>query len=202
MEHKTCGKCKAQKLRSEFTKNSGTKDGLCNRCRPCALAEVNAYAERNKEKNAQRRAARYAANKELFAKRSAAIHAKYAPQRRADMRDYYAAHREGLVAAKRSHRAAKPESVRAATAKSRAKRVAAPGSHTAADIKALMRLQRGLCVGCRCDIRGAFHVDHIQALARGGSNDRLNLQLLCPTCNVSKNARDPIEFMQSRGFLL
>lgn len=29
-----------------------------------------------------------------------------------------------------------------------------------------------------------------------------NLQLLCPTCNQQKNAHDPIDFMQSRGFLL
>lgn len=39
-------------------------------------------------------------------------------------------------------------------------------------------------------------------LARGGTNQRTNLQLLCPPCNLSKSAKDPIDFMQSRGFLL
>jgi hypothetical protein len=29
-----------------------------------------------------------------------------------------------------------------------------------------------------------------------------NVQLLCATCNLNKNAKDPIDFMQSRGFLL
>ena len=29
-----------------------------------------------------------------------------------------------------------------------------------------------------------------------------NIQLLRATCNTSKGAKDPIEFMQSRGFLL
>jgi hypothetical protein len=28
------------------------------------------------------------------------------------------------------------------------------------------------------------------------------LQLLCRPCNLSKSARDPIEFMQERGMLL
>ena len=34
-----------------------------------------------------------------------------------------------------------------------------------------------------------YHVDHIRALADGGANDRTNLQLLCPTCNIKKGAR-------------
>ena len=42
----------------------------------------------------------------------------------------------------------------------------------------------------------------IKPLARGGTNQRTNLQLLCPPCNLSKSAKDPIDFMQSRGFLL
>ncbi|MBU9359553.1 HNH endonuclease [Burkholderia multivorans] len=47
-----------------------------------------------------------------------------------------------------------------------------------------------------------FPNDDIEPLARGGSNDIANIQLLCRTCNLSKHARDPVEFMQSRGFLL
>lgn len=47
-----------------------------------------------------------------------------------------------------------------------------------------------------------YHVDHIQPLALGGSNDKTNLQLLCPTCNTKKSAKHPIDFMQSRGLLL
>jgi 5-methylcytosine-specific restriction endonuclease McrA len=39
-------------------------------------------------------------------------------------------------------------------------------------------------------------------LARGGSNDRLNLQCLCPQCNLSKNAKDPIAWAREQGRLL
>lgn len=35
-----------------------------------------------------------------------------------------------------------------------------------------------------------------------GSNTDDNIQLLCKTCNLSKGAKHPIDFMQSKGFLL
>ncbi|MFZ1365737.1 MAG: HNH endonuclease signature motif containing protein, partial [Brachymonas denitrificans] len=79
---------------------------------------------------------------------------------------------------------------------------AAGGTHTAEDVADLFRLQRGKCACCRTSIKRCYHVDHIEPLARGGSNDRTNLQLLCPTCNTRKSAKHPIEFMQSRGLLL
>ena len=47
-----------------------------------------------------------------------------------------------------------------------------------------------------------MHLDHKVPLAAGGANEFGNLQLLCPRCNLAKSARDPLDFMQSRGFLL
>jgi len=47
--------------------------------------------------------------------------------------------------------------------------------------------------GFTCQACGAkdrpLHVDHIIALARGGSGERSNLQCLCDRCNTSKGAR-------------
>ncbi len=39
-------------------------------------------------------------------------------------------------------------------------------------------------------------------VCRGGPHRASNLQLLCMPCNRRKNARDPIDHMQSLGFLL
>lgn len=39
-------------------------------------------------------------------------------------------------------------------------------------------------------------------LARGGSNWISNIQLLCPRCNTSKKALDPIVWAQREGRLL
>ena len=76
------------------------------------------------------------------------------------------------------------------------------GSHTVSDISAIFKAQRGKCAYCRKKLGDKRHVDHIIALSRGGSNDRKNLQILCESCNLSKASRDPIEFAQSRGYLV
>lgn len=84
----------------------------------------------------------------------------------------------------------------------RARKLNAGGSHTVEDIRAIFTLQKGKCPVCKISIKDGYHVDHVTALANGGSNDRLNLQLLCPPCNRYKSAKHPVDFMQSRGFLL
>ena len=76
------------------------------------------------------------------------------------------------------------------------------GNFDVIDIKRLFSLQQGKCVACRCDISGGYHVDHIIPVSLGGHSNPENLQLLCPFCNVSKSNRHPVDFMQSRGFLL
>lgn len=62
--------------------------------------------------------------------------------------------------------------------------------------------QRWRCAVCRRSVRNGYHLDHVYPLARGGRHEPGNLQLLCPHCNLTKNAKDPIAFMQSLGFLL
>lgn len=56
--------------------------------------------------------------------------------------------------------------------------------------------------GRRCGVCGAsegeFHIDHKVPLARGGTNDRRNLWVLCAPCNVSKGARTVEEFTAAR----
>jgi len=91
---------------------------------------------------------------------------------------------------------------RANVAKRRAIKKQVGGSYTMQDVTWLLKRQRAKCVACKKDIRHAYHVDHIVPLSKGGSNGRRNLQLLCPPCNLSKHAKDPIDFMQERGFLL
>lgn len=58
-------------------------------------------------------------------------------------------------------------------------------------IKEILRSRdRGKCAACGADIvqelREEGHIDHILALASGGCNDLVNLQLLCSTCNRKK----------------
>lgn len=103
---------------------------------------------------------------------------------------------------KRRWALANPESRRAAIARRRAKVKAVGGSYTPEDVAALKVAQRGRCACCREKLPKRFHVDHITPIKRGGTNDRKNIQLLCPPCNHRKSAKDPIDFMQERGFLI
>lgn len=77
----------------------------------------------------------------------------------------------------------------------------ADGHHTANDVMEIFKMQHGKCACCAIKLQD-YHVDHIQPLARGGTNDRRNLQILCGPCNIRKHAKDPIDFMRERGKLL
>ena len=61
-----------------------------------------------------------------------------------------------------------------------------------------------LCEQCQRDgkLTPAEEVHHIQPLALGGSNDKTNLQLLCPTCNLRKGAKPPERWAAENGRLL
>lgn len=73
-------------------------------------------------------------------------------------------------------------------------------STTVAD---LMRLQKGKCAVCHVQLsKAGVHLDHVFPLAKGGRNERENVQLLCPTCNTKKAAKNPTDFMQEMGYLL
>jgi 5-methylcytosine-specific restriction endonuclease McrA len=78
----------------------------------------------------------------------------------------------------------------------------APGSHTIEQLRELLEKQNFTCIYCPASLKEERQLDHIQALARGGSNDISNLQWLCPTCNGRKHAKDPIEFARELGKLL
>lgn len=63
--------------------------------------------------------------------------------------------------------------------------------------------QRWRCACCAAPLkRTRYHKDHILPLALGGEHIPSNIQLLCPPCNLSKGAKNPIDFMQSKGKLL
>lgn len=60
-------------------------------------------------------------------------------------------------------------------------------------LKAVTARDRGHCALCgsgiTLELEASPHIDHIVALAKGGTNDLCNLQLLCDVCNRKKAAR-------------
>ena len=94
------------------------------------------------------------------------------------------------------------EYVRTAHARRRALKQGNGGVLSRGIVKVLLEKQKGFCIVCKKKLNDKYHLDHIVPLAKGGQNSDDNVQLLCPPCNLSKGAKDPIEFMQSKGFLL
>lgn len=57
-------------------------------------------------------------------------------------------------------------------------------------IKTIRARDRGHCTECGCDLtlelQDDENIDHIVPLSKAGTNDLVNLQLLCKTCNLKK----------------
>lgn len=92
--------------------------------------------------------------------------------------------------------------MKAFIAAAQAKRRCAVGVFSKSDVVKKLEQQKFKCVACNTNIKKTYHVDHIVPLARGGTNWPSNIQCLCPQCNLSKNAKDPIKWAQENGRLL
>jgi len=199
---KTCTTCGAGKTADAFAKDKTKRDGFHTKCKSC----VKAYKAANAEIISAQRKNYRQENKESIA----AYQLEYRPVYRAhnrtklvaDSAKWKANNPERAAEISRTSRKRHAETSRSSVRNRRARLAACEGRHTAQEIQEIGAAQRWRCACCKIDLKKSGHqVDHIHPIAAGGDNDRSNLQLLCAPCNQSKNARDPVEFMQSRGFL-
>lgn len=183
------------------TTQSAEQERLARRKESLRRAQVK-YRQANREKmNEKQRIARKA-NPEKNAERMRAYRAKRpdviaAIEARRVRPD---GHREKFNAYRRAWAKANPDKLREHAHKRGGKKIGRlePGS-----IRKIGSLQKWKCAVCTTNLRTAgYHKDHKIPLALGGEHSAMNIQLLCPACNLAKGAKDPIEFMQSRGLLL
>lgn len=244
---KTCTKCKVEKQKTEFSKDSSRKDLLNPHCKSCNSAyraenaeRISAYKRQwnidnfervssskrdyaidNAEKIAAYKREWCKENKYRLLEKSRQWKLNNPEKVKAGARAYFAANKSAIAARnkarydadpekfaemQRAHRLANPAAFAARCRNRRAMKRAAEGTHTAEDIKAIFESQRGLCATCNKKLfkSGAktFHVDHIQPLSKGGSNDKYNLQCLCQKCNTSKGAKNPEDWAAQNGRLI
>lgn len=210
-----CKFCLVEKPIDAFEVRSDTKKrrGVCRACRSQKAKEKYAenpeawkesgkrYREKNREKYLQKAREYASANKERMNETSR----RWVRENRTVVIErsvaWRKANRERVREAAKLLRNANPEKFRSVVRNRRAK-LKVLGSHGPADIAFLFQQQKGICKGCRCNLKeSGYHVDHIQAVANGGSNNPENLQLLCPTCNISKGAKDMREWAEAKGYV-
>jgi len=77
------------------------------------------------------------------------------------------------------------------------------GVFTETDIEEIKEKQQHKCANCLNSIQGKeYHIDHIIPVSKNGTNWPHNIQILCPTCNLKKSAKDPIYWAQENGRLI
>lgn len=137
------------------------------------------------EKNPGRAAERYLINAEKIKKASSAR---------------YLEKTEECQARNRLWREKNREKSKAINKINKMRRRAAPGICTQQDIARMRIEQRMQCKYCKACLEPGYHLDHIMPITLGGTNWPENLQLLCPTCNLRKNAKHPEEFERQIGY--
>jgi 5-methylcytosine-specific restriction endonuclease McrA len=102
-----------------------------------------------------------------------------------------------------SYERKKASGVLAVYCQNRRKRAKENGGKLSKEIvQKLLILQKRKCACCGEPLGNKYHIDHIVPLFLGGKNEDSNVQLLRQRCNQQKSFKDPIDFMQSKGFLL
>ena len=210
---KACTSCGCKKTFGDFGSRKATKDGLRSACKSCEIAASAAYRIAHPEKIVSGRAAYYAANADRIKTTFAAYCCAHPEKVKATQSAYYALNTERIKASKSAYRAvhgkkiaaaraAKPEIGRINAENRRARKLKTGGKLSRGLAAKLFNLQQGKCPCCAQPLGNNYHLDHIESLARGGLNVDSNMQLLRKTCNLQKHAKHPVDFMQSRGFLL
>jgi 5-methylcytosine-specific restriction endonuclease McrA len=205
-----CKKCSSDRNRQYRIKN---RDALISAAKSYYIDNKESLSEKAKEYRDKNRIKILASVKAYQAKNSQKISEKKKESHEnnklsvnAKSREYYSKNKERICEQKKIYRSENSELVINHNRNARARKRGAEGRHTAAAILAIFEAQRGVCANCQARLfkSGAnkYHVDHIMPLALGGSNWPGNLQCLCKACNLSKNAKDPIEWAQENGRLL
>lgn len=115
---------------------------------------------------------------------------------------YHEDNSDKILSRKAQYRKDRPDRYVESSAKYRAKKKDLSGIVSTNIAEKLMILQKGRCACCGEKLMGGFHIDHIIPLSKGGRHEDCNLQLLTAGCNLRKSSKDPIKFMQERGFLI
>lgn len=192
MMKKFCKTCQAE------TERSNTE----GKCKACVCARTKAWRLKNYERSLASVESWQKANPEKVKKYKEKWSVENRDKKLAKDAAYRETYPEKMQAFRDKWREANPDAGRRHASNRRARKRENGGSLSVGLSEKLLKLQKGKCACCKEVLNGKFHLDHHIPLALGGANEDGNIQLLCPPCNMAKGAKHPVDFMQSRGFLL
>lgn len=226
-----CTKCKQTKPEDKFAFKNKADGTLKTWCKECTKESSAAYYQKNKEKISLRTSEYRKENLGLYAeatrrwrannpeKNKLSIYkwrnenpdaikaidrrsyAKNVEKKRLCAQNRYWKNRDKWISYARNYRLENKEK-RRVFAQNRRSKLLSRGKLSNGIIDKLMRLQMGKCACCGRPLGNKYHIDHIMPIALGGSNTDDNVQLLRAECNQRKHAKHPIDYMQSKGYLL
>lgn len=167
---KFCQRCGTWMPVTEFVRNAGTATGYHSYCKPCASVW---FHEMRGTPVDQRKP--YAPAFRRTEEEKKALVREYGKRRRKTLAPLIAMHNR-----LRRNRA----------------RAAGQLPHPR-EIGRLLCQQDARCPYCRELLPPAYHVDHKTPVSRGGTNDISNLQVTCPTCNMSKGTKTHEEYIEA-----
>jgi 5-methylcytosine-specific restriction endonuclease McrA len=192
---KTCVRCNQQQPIEAFHSARNRPDGRYPYCRACCKTIRADRASSDPEGEQARRL-----RKQTY---DAAYNTGRKDKKAAQVRSRYQAKSAEIKAYIRAWQQKNAPLVRAYKASSKAKRRAACGDGVSgAALLAWAKGQAKRCYWCGVGCAKRFHVDHYVPLAKGGAHELTNLVISCPTCNLRKHAKAPMDFAREVGRLL
>lgn len=179
---KMCSKCKKTKNVNEFSSNNTGKYGKYSACKTCR-------AEHSRSELEQDRARKYySANKKTMDENS---------------RKWTANNKDRIAVTGRKWRYKNHEKIKTIYKNAAFKRrtILKKGISTHRLLEWEQQQQK-ICYWCslRCDKE--YHIDHYFPISKGGKHEMDNLVISCPTCNLTKSAKDPYLYANEKGRLL
>lgn len=201
MQTKSCTRCGEIKAIDKFAK-SRNKSGVSNLCRACHNQSKQDWALHNKEKRKESLKRYYEANYQKVLERTSQWKAENPAKVKESDARRYKKNKDRMLSMNKEWNRTNSIKMRSYCAVRRSQIKSCGGRYHKADIDAIYYQQKGLCTACYKPLNKKFHIDHIIPINLGGSNNKSNIQLLHPVCNMRKSAKHPVDYMQELGFLI
>jgi len=189
MNKQKCSKCKEEKLYEEFYKDKRNPRGIKYQCKKCVGSHSTKYYKENKAKRKEYAKKYYQENKEYIINKS---------------KSYYKENREAQCARQALYSRNHQEERRKQKRQYKHRRRARMLENGIEDFTTKQLNEHWIKKGIDpescyyCDEGEYEHLDHYVPIVKGGPHFMSNLRPSCASCNRSKHAKDPEEWIASR----